>query len=84
MAAVELRLADEDVRRIAAAVAEQLQKPSEALLTVSQVSSLTGLSSKALERRRSRGVAPHAVKRGGRVRYLRSEVERYVAGGGDA
>jgi predicted DNA-binding transcriptional regulator AlpA len=75
-----LELSDEDVKRIAAAVAEQLKKPNDALLTVEQAATLTGITVKGLERRRSRGQAPHAVRRGRSVRYLRSEVERFIAG----
>ena len=80
MSTVSLQLSDQDVARIAAAVAERLKRPAETLLTAAQASAVTGLSLKALERRRSRGQAPHSVKRSGRVNYLQSEIEAYVAG----
>lgn len=80
MSVVVVKLDDADVERIASAVAAQLKKPDDALLTVEQAAALTGITVKGLERRRSRGQAPHAVRRGSRVRYLRSEVERFIVG----
>ena len=80
MSVVVVKLDDTDVERIASAVAAQLKKRDDALLTVEQAAALTGITVKGLERRRSRGQAPHAVRRGRRVRYLRSEVERFIAG----
>lgn len=80
MSALQVQLSPGDIVAIAAAVAAQLKKPDDALLTVEQTAALTGITVKGLERRRSRGQAPHAVRRGSRVRYLRSEVERFIAG----
>ena len=81
MSALIVQLSPGDIEAIAAAVAAQLKQPDDALLTVEQASALTGVSVKGLERRRSRGMAPHAVKRGRSVRYLKSEIEHYIAGG---
>ena len=79
VAAVSIALSDDDVVRIAVAVAEQLRRPADRLVTPQQASALTGISIKGLERRRSRALAPRSVKRGGRVFYLASELDRYIA-----
>jgi predicted DNA-binding transcriptional regulator AlpA len=78
---INFTLSDADVSRIAQAVAVELRKqPSAELLTPEQTARKTGLSLKALERRRSRNQRPLAVRRGGRVRYLASEVDAFIAG----
>ena len=79
MSIVTVELSQADVARIAAAVAAELRKrPDDSLLTPKQAAEFVGLSEKALERRRSRGMPPEAVKRGGRVFYLRSVVEQFI------
>ena len=79
---VELRLPDAEVERIAAAAVAHLAKtPRAELLTPAQVAARTGLSLKALERRRSRGVPPFAVKRGGRCFYTAASVAEFIEGG---
>lgn len=81
MSTVALQLSDVDVQRIAAAVAQQLARaPKAELLTPAQVANRTGLSLKALERRRSRNQPPLSVKRGGRVFYTAAAIEDYIAG----
>ena len=81
MSIVTVELSQADVARIAAAVAAELRKrPDDSLLTPKQAAEVVGLSEKALERRRSRGMPPEAVKRGGRCFYLRSTIEEFVRG----
>ena len=82
MSTVALQLSDHDVARIALAVVAELKKqPEDRLLTPRQAAAVVGLSEKALERRRSRGMQPEAVKRGARVFYMKSALEQYVARG---
>ena len=81
MSSVAFQLSDDDIGRIAAAVAQQLAKqPAAELLTPAQVAARTGLTLKSLERRRSRNQAPLSVRRQGRVFYTAAEVEKYVRG----
>jgi len=78
---IELRLPDAEVERIARAVVAQLaQAPKAELLTPAQVAAKTGLSLKALERRRSRNQPPLSVKRGGRVFYTGAAVHEFIEG----
>jgi hypothetical protein len=82
MSTVALQLSDHDVARIATAVAAELKRqPEDRLLTPRQAAAIVGLTEKALERRRARGMPPEAVKKGGRCFYLRSVLAQYVAGG---
>ena len=79
MSTLALQLSDQDVARIAAAVAAELRKqPQDQLLTPRRAAAVVGLSEKALERRRSRAQAPDFVRKGGRIFYLRSVLDAYV------
>ena len=81
MSGLVVQLSPGDIEAIATAVARQLAKaPKAALLTPEQVATRTGLSLKALERRRSRNQPPLSVRRGRRVYYMAAAVDDYIAG----